>query len=1528
MSRVRLLATSLLAALLVVASAAAAASVGPGGASGESALAGPSARTPIYGTDRPDVLRGTLGDDLICGLGGNDRIDGLTGNDLIFGGAGNDHVVGGAGRDQVRGGPGNDVVFGRGGPDNLDGERDNDTLVGEAGNDGLVGRDGNDRLNGGIGDDKLGGRAGNDILRGGSGKDFLSGGGGGDRSFGEAGNDVLHGGPGRDRLSGGVGNDKLEAGGGALNVLLGQQGTDVFEARNGLRDLLNGGPGRDRARVDGVLDVVQKIEAIERDTTALGTGNARSSVYKPLGENQAAVCRAPAGNPSRPVAVPTNAATPEDTPVSLGLTGESPFLTTFSFELTQPQRGSTAITGPASCRAAATPSGWSCSVTTRYSPNTDFFGADGFSFTVDSREGISAPGAVTLAVSEVNDPPVTGPDAVAGPENASLGVPVKDVLANDRPGPANESAQNLVVQSVKPTADSHGSATLAGETITYSPDRGYFGPATIVYTACDDGTTAGRPDPRCSDGTISITITDVANERPTATEQQVTTAEDSTLSIGLSGADANGDPLTFAVAGVPAHGTLTGTAPNLTYKPDPDFYGADSLTFTTSDGLETSAPATVAITVTEVNDEPAVTDDEFSVGVSESTVIPAALVLWNDSEGPPNEAGQALEVRAVATTPANGVVSLVDQQIVYTPAPGFSGTATVGYTACDEGTTDGQPDPLCDDQGSITLFVIRANRAPIADPQQFVTAEDTSRTVTLTATDPDGDPVTFRIVEGPEHGSLQGTGPALIYRPAQDYYGPDRFTFVARDGRNESESATVAINVTEVNDPPVLGLDTVTLGGMGALPPLPPRPFCPAPCGAVYGDPHVHTYDNGHYMFQAVGEFIVAKSTTDDFEVQVRTKGVEGSREVSLPYAVALRAGAHEISMHRTLTGYDTYVDGVLTDVPAFPRTLSGGVTMGTYGSEHEVFFVWPDDTTVIVSAVGLFGWSYRFTIQVGPAPGRLGQMVGLLGDADDERSNDLVTRGGQEIFFPPYPEDPDFDDLYGIFGHSWRISQAESLFRYGAGETTDTFTDLTFPDRPVTPDDLPAGVRANATAQCGLFGVTDPALLKSCIVDVGVTGDVEFATSSAAAQEAVLGIPDNTGVTSIGATTTVAVDTAGTRAVRAFTGLPGQKVTLSVSDNTIPHVDVTLRRPDGSQLTSLTLVGATGFHDTITLPAEGTYTVTVDPRDDHTGSLTFSLDPVPENTGAATIGMPTTVMIGTVGENAVRTFTADAGQMVTLSASGNTIPHVDLVVRRPDGSHLTSLTLDGATGFHDTITLAVAGTYTITVDPRQRHLGMLTFSLDAVPANTGATTIGTATHVTIGTVGENAVRSFTATAGSDGDALGERQHDPARRPGRPASGRQPPHEPDPRRRDRLPRHVHALRCRDVHDHRRSAAEAHRGADLHARRRSGEHRRDDDRHGDARDDRDGRRERGSHVRGERRAEGHAFGGGEHDPVRRSDRAEAGQHAPHELGRLDGDRVPRRDHAARRRDVHPDRRPARPAHGLADLHDRRRPGELR
>jgi len=80
--------------------------------------------------------------------------------------------------------------------------------------------------------------------------------------------------------------------------------------------------------------------------------------------------------------------------------------------------------------------------------------------------------------------------------------------------------------------------------------------------------------------------------------QSVVTDEDQPISITLSASDADGDSLTYTVVSQPSNGVLTGTAPNLTYKPNAGFNGNDSFTFKANDGTTDTKEATIKITIT------------------------------------------------------------------------------------------------------------------------------------------------------------------------------------------------------------------------------------------------------------------------------------------------------------------------------------------------------------------------------------------------------------------------------------------------------------------------------------------------------------------------------------------------------------------------------------------------------------------------------------------------------------------------------------------------------------------------------------------------------------------------------------------------------------------------------------------------------------------------------------------------------------------------------------------------------------------
>lgn len=131
-----------------------------------------------------------------------------------------------------------------------------------------------------------------------------------------------------------------------------------------------------------------------------------------------------------------------------------------------------------------------------------------------------------------------------------------------------------------------------------------------------------------------------------------------------------------------------------------------------------------------------------------------------------------------------------------------------------------------------------------------------------------------------------------------------------------------------------------------------------------------------------------------------------------------------------------------------------------------------------------------------------------------------------------------------------------------------------------------------------------------------------------------------------------------------------------------------------------------------MTLPVTGTYRLVVDPASDTTGQLSLQLHTVPDNTGTITVdGPPVTVTVTDAGQNPTRSFSATAGDVLTLDITHNSVGQGYVYLAQGSGT-LDRVVLDGPTARLAQVRIYATGTYQVLIDPYDQSRGTMTLSL------------------------------------------------------------------------------------------------------------------------------------------------------------------------------------------------------------------------
>jgi len=341
--------------------------------------------------------------------------------------------------------------------------------------------------------------------------------------------------------------------------------------------------------------------------------------------------------------------------------------------------------------------------------------------------------------------------------------------------PANQSSMTLGISTIQDTEE-EGNESFTVE-IGNPPNKVDIGIGQATGTILDDDDT---PDAR--------------NDNFTVDEDDVLSNNVMTNDLGL------GDPPVLVVNNTnPVNGNLViNNDGSFTYTPNANYNGNDSFQYTIEDVDGDQSSATVSITVNPMNDLPVANNDTYST--AEDTAL-SDDVSSNDQ----NLFDQPITYSLVSDV-SNGSLSLnANGTFTYTPNSEFFGSDGFTYNL-----TDGNGDAV---QASASITVIFNNdAAPVANNDNTSTNEDTAVIIDVLAndTDVDGnqtiDKASVLVKSGPANGSLSQnfvTG-EVTYTPNNNYTGSDSFTYTIKDNSGaESNIATVSINVTVDNDPPV-----------------------------------------------------------------------------------------------------------------------------------------------------------------------------------------------------------------------------------------------------------------------------------------------------------------------------------------------------------------------------------------------------------------------------------------------------------------------------------------------------------------------------------------------------------------------------------------------------------------------------------------------------------------------------------------------------------------------------------------------------
>jgi hypothetical protein len=461
----------------------------------------------------------------------------------------------------------------------------------------------------------------------------------------------------------------------------------------------------------------------------------------------------------------------------------------------------------------------------QFTPDANFHGTAKFSYTVSDGHGGVAREIATVNMAALNDAPVTQGELATTDEGTKIVFTQAQLLENDSDVDVVTDGQVLGVSAV--FGAQNGIVTLqTNGDIWFVPDMHYHGPAEFTYTVSDGH--GGNTDTKAS-----LTITAV-NDAPVAGGDTLNATEDTPLLIAAStflANDSDVDTVTdgqvLTILSVNAMSDQTHGSVNLVtqsdgtqqvqFTPDLNYHGVATFNYNVSDGHGGVATAMATVNIAAVNDAPVTQGESYASDEDIGLIFTQAQLLRNDSDVDVTTDEQVLSISRVGQA-GHGTVWLDAQgNLRFVPDINYHGAAQFLYWVSD-GVGAETP-------ATMRLTIAAVNDIPVVQGESTNTSEDTTLSIdaaTLLANDSDvdaatdGQVLTISAVNNASHCAVslntQSDGSQRItFVPDANFHGTATFDYTVSDVHGGTSVATAVVNLSAVNDAPVVAGEVATV---------------------------------------------------------------------------------------------------------------------------------------------------------------------------------------------------------------------------------------------------------------------------------------------------------------------------------------------------------------------------------------------------------------------------------------------------------------------------------------------------------------------------------------------------------------------------------------------------------------------------------------------------------------------------------------------------------------------------------------------